>query len=158
MVVEQDEHNVVTRLFSLDESTVESANTLFFDGILSAEIISLKKSILQEMIPKIADDYQYVDFSTYNNSAIIVPQNKPLLIDFGTNIDNEINNKFANHISVLQLFNIFEIIAACTYFPLIVLGLSGSLTPDRCSPILLWENVDLVDKKATKFTKIRKIN
>jgi hypothetical protein len=157
-VVEQNEHNVITRLFSLDESAVESAQTLFFDGILSAEIISLKENILQEELTKIIENYQYIDFSTENKLEIILPTNKSLLIDFGTILNNEINAKIASHAFALQHFSIFEIIAACTYFPSIVLGLPASLTPTRCSQLLLWENVDLINKKVTKHTKIRKIN
>lgn len=157
-VVEQDDHNVITRLFSLDESAVESAQTLFFDGILSAEIISLKDNIPQEELTKIADNYQYIDFSIENKLEIIIPTNKPILIDFGTILNNEINAKIASHSFVLQHFSVFEIIAACTYFPSIVLDLPAQLTPARYSQLLLWENVDLINKKVTKHTKIRKIN
>ena len=42
MAVEQNGENAITRIFSLDDGIVETANTLFFDGILSAEIISVK--------------------------------------------------------------------------------------------------------------------
>ncbi len=157
-VVEQDEHNVITRLFSLDESAVDSAQTLFFDGILSAEIISLKANIPLVELSNIADNYQYLNFSIENKLQQILPTNKPILIDFGTILNNEINAKIASHAFAMQYFSIFEIIAACTYFPSIVLGLPASLTPTRCSQLLLWENVDLINKKVTNYTKIRKIN
>jgi len=42
MVVERDEQNLITDFYCLDNNSVESAQTLFFDGIISTEIISLK--------------------------------------------------------------------------------------------------------------------
>ncbi|NDP20995.1 MAG: hypothetical protein GZ091_07945 [Paludibacter sp.] len=42
-VIEQNEKNTITRIFSLDESVAESAQTSFFNGIISSEFISLKQ-------------------------------------------------------------------------------------------------------------------
>ena len=43
--MELDEQNVVRSIFSLDDGNVETAQTLFFDGILSQEIVSVKQHI-----------------------------------------------------------------------------------------------------------------
>ena len=46
MVVEIDELNALTRLVDLDTHNAEPANTLFYDGILSAGIISVNEVYL----------------------------------------------------------------------------------------------------------------
>ena len=39
MLVERDEQDKITGIKSLDEGLVETAQTLFFDGIISTEIV-----------------------------------------------------------------------------------------------------------------------
>lgn len=157
MAVEQDDENTVTRIFSLDDGIVESANTLFFDGILSAEIISLKQSGADSLSETLMDDYQYIDISVELPTQEITPTSKPLLLDFGTNSVLQINKLLAQLASVLSSYSIYEIIAACTYYPALALNKVGELCENRTTRLLLWENVDLVNKRITLQTRIREI-
>jgi len=49
-VVEQDENGYVIQFFDLQREQSETAQTLFFDGIISAEIISLKQYLSAKQI------------------------------------------------------------------------------------------------------------
>jgi hypothetical protein len=155
-VVEQNEQQTVTRLFSLDESPVESARTLFYDGILSAEIISVK-----EIIPDcqtLAGSYNYIDLSAGGAPKITITD-KPLVLDFSTahSVEN-INKLLMDHIQALSAFPIFDIIAACCYYPALIVGGTAPLEIYRQTKLLLWEGSDLVNKQLTKQTHIRIIS
>jgi hypothetical protein len=127
-VVEQDEQKIITRLFNLDENTVESAQTLFYDGIISAEIISVKEQASD--LDKLILAYNYVDLSTGIPTEIKSCE-KPLLLDFGTHSIQKINQLLAGVTPALAPFSIFEIIAACCYFPALVVGKVASLDRNR---------------------------
>lgn len=155
MAVEQNGENVITRVFSLDDGIVETANTLFFDGILSAEIISVKQSGANYLSEKLTNDYQYIDVSVELPTQEITPGTKPLLLDFGTDSVLQINKSLAQFAPMLSSFSIFEIIAACTFYPAITLNKNGELSPNRSTQLLLWEHADLVSKRITAHTCIR---
>jgi hypothetical protein len=157
MAVEQNDDNTVTRIFSLDDGIVESANTLFFDGILSAEIVSLKQSGATHLSEKLMVDYQYIDISEEIPTKEIAPGSKPLILDFGTDSPLQINESLAQLAPLLSTFSVFEIIAACTYYPALALNKTGELCENRTTQLLLWQNVDLVNKRITLQTRIRKI-
>jgi len=157
-VVEQDEQNRITRLFSLDGSPVESAQTLFFDGILSRGIVSLKENKFPGTVDQLLADYLYIDISTQLPVEKIRPNGKPLLLDFGTSSPDKINSQLEALAPALTTFSVFDIIAAGVYYPLILLGLQAELTVKCCTSVLIWENVDLVHMCITGKTRIRRIN
>jgi len=157
MAVEQNDENTITRIFSLDDGIVESANTLFFDGILSAEIVSIKQSGATHLSEKLFDDYQYIDISEELPTKEIAPVTKPLLLDFGTDSLLKINKLLAQLAPFISSFSIFEIIAACTYYPALALNKTGELCENHATRLLLWENVDLLNKRITKRTHIREM-
>lgn len=156
-VVEQDEQKNIIRFFSLDDNHVESAHTLFFDGIITGEIRSIKQHRTSEEINRIASDYQYLDVFDNLPDFEIAASNKPLMLDFGTNSIEEINRRLTGLIPVLGEFSIFEIIAACVYYPALVLGEPALLSLSAPVQLLLWEGLDLVNKKVTEHTRIRPI-
>jgi hypothetical protein len=143
------------RIFSLDDSAVESAQTLFFDGILSGEMFSIKEAVLPSDIPQLVTDFHYFDFSTQLPSRDIEWSEKSLIIDFGANSVSEINQKIASLSALLGAFSIFDIIAACCYYPALLLHQTAELTKNRCTKLVLWEGVDLIHKKCTESTCIR---
>jgi hypothetical protein len=157
MAVERNDDNTVTRIFSLDDGIVESANTLFFDGILSAKIVSLKQSGATLLNEKLMDDYQYIDILEKIPTKEIAPGSKPLILDFGTDSPLQINESLAQLAPLLSTFSVFEIIAACTYYPALALNKTGELCENRTTQLLLWENVDLVNKRITLQTRVREI-
>lgn len=153
-VVEQDEQAVVTQLFSLDNDRVESSHTLFFDGIISAEVISVKQHTNASDIIQLTSAYHYLDCSEEVPIQKIVPAEKPLLIDFGANSPTEINSLLKRIIPLLTAFSIYDLIASCTYYPALLLRQPAALTTNRCTQLLLWEGVDLVNKRITESTHI----
>lgn len=157
-VVEQDEQNRVNRLFCLDDYLVESEQTLFFDGILSRGIVSLKENRFPGTYDQLLADYQYIDFSTGLTLEKIMPTDKPLLLDFGTSSPDKINSQLEVLASALTLFSVFDIIAACVYYPLLILGEQAILSVNCCTGLLIWEQVDLLNKHVTANTRIRRIN
>ena len=157
MAVEQNDEDTITRIFSLDDGIVESANTLFFDGILSAEIVSLKQSGVTHLSEKVIGDYQYLDISDEIPTTEIDPGSKPLILDFGTYSFLQINKLLAQLAPLLSSFSIFEIIAACTFYPALALNKTGELCENRITRLLLWENVNLLNKKITAQTCIREM-
>ena len=156
--VEVDDQNVVRSIYSLDDGNVETSQTLFFDGILSLKIVSLKQHISKEDTYSLLQNYQYLDVSENISISKIVPTIKPLIIDFGTNLPNEINKLIPLLASVFTELSIFDIIAACTYYPSIILGRTAELTENCIAQLVLWENIDLIEKKLTINTSVRGIN
>ena len=154
MVVEQDEHNVVKRLFSLDDSSVESSQTLFFDGIISTDIVSLKQNLPSKAIAQLLENYNYIDLSTIMPTLPIIPLEKPLLLDFNSNNPKIINQLLPRLASIFAHFSIFEIIAACAYFPTLLMERPAKLTETYIGNLLLWEGADLPNKKITEKTQI----
>jgi hypothetical protein len=157
-VVEQDDHQVITRIFSLDDGNVESSQTLFFDGIVSAEIISLKQNVRVETLINLLKGYQYLDLSGDIPSCRIQKTDKPLVVDFGTNSTENINILLPLIVPVISEFSIFDIIAGCTYYPSLLLGRTAGLEVNMKMSLILWENIDLIKKEITFSTCIREMN
>jgi len=158
MVVEFDEQNTIKRLFSLDDGIVEPSHTLFFDGILSSGLISLRQNIQSKSLDFLVKEYNYFDLSENHYSNITILKDKPLILDFGITMPDKINSILPHLSEALSDFSIFEIIAACTYYPSKLLGMNAGLTENVFSRLILWENVDLINKKLTAGTHIREMN
>ena len=151
-VVEQNDNLVITQLIQLDQQVSETSNTLFFDGILSSSIISLKQNLPKDDLLKLTQDYQYIDVSNFKTPFKLVPSEKPLILDFCTNKVTEIN--FSKIAESLSDFSIFEIIAACVYYPAVLHQKPVALAENSMTEIILWQNVDLVNKQVTSLTKL----
>ena len=156
--MEQDDHQVITRLFCLDDGNVEASQTLFFDGIISAEIVSLKQNVRVESFQGHLKDFQYLDLSGDIPSFRIQKRDKPLVVDFGTNSPKIINILIHLLVPIISEFSIFDIIAGCTYYPSLLLGRTAGLDENMKIKLILWENVDLIKKVITSETCIREIN
>ncbi len=155
MAVELDEEHTVCQLFSLDAGNVESAQTLFFDGVLSIGILSITKNNPSANLIQLAENYNYINVTTLQPNRQIQATDKPLLLDFGSENTAEINQILPLLTSALVDFSVFDIIAACTYYPALFLVTSSTLAVNYKSKILLWENIDLITKKTTRHTRIR---
>ena len=154
-VVERDENQTITVIFSLIDKNVETAQTLFFDGVISAGIVSLKLKLNENQLIAIREKYNYVDFSI-KDSIVDLTSNKLLLIDFGTENLLEINNIF-QRVSYLSDFPLIDFIAACVYYPALLSGRIAVPDLNVQTELLLWEQVDLVNKFMKPETRIHKI-
>ncbi len=157
MLVERDEQDKITGIKSLDEGLVETAQTLFFDGIISTEIVSLKQYKSTEEIQVLCKQYNYYDLSAEFSDFSVGNSSKPLVCDFGTNSLDLINLKLKQLARANLAFSIFELIASCVYYPVLLLGGEAELKLNRRSKLLLWENTDLVNKTLTIGTKVREV-
>ena len=157
-VVELDDQHCIERIFSLDDANVESAETLFYDGILSSGIVSLKQNTSAENISKLINEYQYFDFSENIPLFNLKLTNKPLILDFGTNSTDRFNDLLPDLYRLLSGLSIFDIIAACTYNPYVISGYKTGLSEGFKTGLILWENTDLVHRKLTETTKIRELS
>jgi len=157
-VVEQDEQHIITGFSSLEDGNVETAQTLFFDGILSSEIVSVKQNLPAKDRSNLSKKYQYYDFSESLPSFEIKQTNKPLIMDTGANSPDKVNILLPHLFRALTDFSIFDIIAAFTYYPSLLLGERAGLTENYSTRLLLWENVDLAEKKLSNNTFVREIN
>jgi hypothetical protein len=153
-VVEQNKKKIISNLINLDNQLVETSNTQFLDGILSTEIISLKQILSDDELLKISENFQYIDIQNDTINEKFIPSENPLILDFGTNEVNEINPILSKIAGSLANFTIFEIIAACVYFPSIILGKPALLDENPKTDLILWENIDLVNKKITNLSKL----
>ncbi len=157
-VVEIDNQDYISQIFCLDNTNAESYQTLFFNGILSAGIISIKQNILPANYEKLFLDYNYFYISDDISIDEIKPTDKPLVLDFGTDSTDKINHLLSGLAPALNSFSIFEIIAACSFYPAIILGQMAELKENRQTKLLLWENVDLINKSLIPSSSIRKMN
>jgi hypothetical protein len=155
-VVELNDSKIITRIFSLDEGNSEPAQTLFFDGILSSEIVSLKQNAVQ-FISGVLKESMYLDLSIGLYSDLKRQNNKQLIIDFGTSSPEIINNLLPHVVPFLKEFSILEIIAAATYYPSILLDRPAGLKENFNTGIILWQNVDMTKMSLLFNTHIRDI-
>lgn len=153
-VIELDDQNTVNQLFCLDEHPVESAHTLFYDGIISSEIISVKMTLTNP--EEVKKNYLYVDVSDELPGRIPASE-KPLLLDFGTNGIETINKKAAQLSGLLHAFSLNEIIAACCYYPALATGQSAGLQCGKQTKLVLWGGTDLVNRKFTERTQLKEL-
>ena len=156
-VVEQDDTKVLISLFGLESQQVESAHTLFYDGIISMPVVSLKQHISSITVAGLVANYQYFDLTTTPLLGLITPSNKPLVLDFGTTDRTDFNRLLQLSYPLLRAFSIFEIIAACVYYPALLMGLHCSMEEGVSTELILWQGVDLVNKKLTQTTAILEI-
>lgn len=153
-VVEQNDNHVITQIIQLDNQVAETSDTLFFDGILSSSVISLKQHLPEDDLLKLTQDYQYINVGNFKTPIKLIPSEKPLILDFGTSEVTEINLILLKIAGSLSNFTIFEIIAACVYYPAMLLGKPTEMAVNSKSDLILWQNIDLVNKKITDLSKL----
>ena len=158
MVVELNNQNMIESIFSLDKGNVETADTLFYDGILSSGIVSLKLNIAVESLSDLITGYQYFDFSESHSTFDVLLTDKPLILDFGTSIPDKINALLPRLAQELPYLSVFDIIAASTFYPSLLTGQTSGLKEKQHTDLILWENVNLTEKRLTANTRIRKMN
>lgn len=156
-VVEQDLHSYITRIFSLDDGLVESAHTLFFDGVLSAQIRSLKLLLSPTDIDRVKADFQYVDLSDDCDFVLNLNLDKKLILDFGTCEPSVINIKLKYYAQQLSQLSLTDVLSACTYYPALILGETSEIIENQCTKLIIWDGFDLVNKKFTNRTFVRSL-
>lgn len=152
--IEISDENIVTKIFALQDMPVESAHTLFYDGLISAAPVSLKLANIQP--DKLSENWLYVDLSQ-TDCSIPAELDKTLLLDFASNNIDDINNIIKQRYSILKMLSIYDIINACVYNAAIITGQNKKLTIQHHANPILWQDIDLVNKTITSKTNIRTI-
>ncbi|MDO9154186.1 MAG: hypothetical protein Q7U47_10905 [Paludibacter sp.] len=137
-VVEQDSNNRITNLIALGNQLAETSHTLFYDGIISSEIMSVKFNIGSND-ENFLNDYQHINLQLNTSDKLFKPESKPLLLDFESNDLSIINAILKEKYYLLSNFNVFEIIAGCTYYPNYILNLSKEIKLFSKTNLLLWK-------------------
>lgn len=154
-VIEQDDNYIITRIINLDFTNSELEQTLFLNGIISSEIISLKESVSVDELEKIKNMYQYLDLSTSVPTEIIMPTNRKLVLDFRNASEQTISSKLQFSAHVLYKFSIFDIISACTWLPSLLSNQNPKLEVNTHTRLLHWGNIDFSKRILTNSLTVR---
>ena len=154
-VVEQNDDNVITDIIDLSTRQSETAHTVFYDGVISGEIISLKECLSDDQLVEITKGMVYLDLSKWNNSSFVFERDSDLVVDFGSNNIDEINKMLKENFDTLSAITVFELINACSYLPQRLLGLSKNIEVSHQTDLVLWQGVNLVSHALTPQTSVR---
>lgn len=153
--IELSDEKIVTKIIDLQKQTVESANTLFFDGIITASPVSLKQRNINTK--QLSENWLYADLSK-ESMFDFTNISKPVILDFGSSDVSDISQIIREKHYLLEKFSIFEIFDACIYNPAKITGLNKTITTELHEVPVIWQNLDLVGKTLTKKTNIRTID
>lgn len=154
-VVEQNDDNVITDIIDLSTRQSETAHTVFYDGVISGEIISLKQYLSNDQLLEITKGIVYLDLSEINKTPFVFDKSSGFIVDFGTNNFSEINKLLKENFDVLSVITVFELINACSYLPQRLLGLSKNIAISNQTDLVLWQGVNLVSRALTPQTTVR---
>ena len=155
-VVERNKDQCITAIFSLTNNQAESANTLFYNGLISTKVVSLKLKLTIEELIKIRNEYNYIDCTIVNPDIKLLP-NKRLIVDFGTEEPEEINFLLQKKYKSFECISLFNFISATVYYPSLLTHLNTGLELNKTADLILWEPVDFANKHLKSNTRIRKI-
>ena len=151
-VLEQDENAVLTQIIDLQTQQSETHQTLFYDGIITNGIVSLKVELSNNELNIIKSSYNYFEFS--EPIQFEFNTKKPLLIDFGTSDTATINQLINKHYNLFEGFNIFKILTACCFQPLQILKRPELIELKHKPNLLIWKGLNLIDKQITSITTV----
>lgn len=154
-VVEQNDDNVITDIIDLSTRQSETAHTVFYDGVISGEIISLKQYLSNDQLLEITKGIVCLDLSEINKTPFVFDKSSGFIVDFGTNNFSEINKLLKENFDVLSVITVFELINACSYLPQRLLGLSKNIAISNQTDLVLWQGVNLVSRALTPQTTVR---
>lgn len=154
-VVEQNDDNVITDIIDLSTRQSETAHTVFYDGVISGEIISLKQYLSNDQLLEITKGIVYLDLAEINKTPFVFDRSSDFVFDFGTNNIDKINKLLRENFDVLSALTIFELINACSYLPQRLLGLSKNIAISNQTNLVLWEGVNLLSHALTPVTSVR---
>ena len=154
-VLEQDENGVLTQIIDLNTQQSETHHTLFYDGIISNGMISLKMELTDKELRSVKSSYNYFDFSEPINFNLDIQ--KPLLIDFGTSDINTINRLIKKHYEQFVGIIIFEFLTACCFLPLQILKRPEFIELNHKPNLMIWRGLNLIDKQISSITTVENL-
>lgn len=154
-VLELDKHGVLTQVIDLQNQQSETHQTLFYDGIISNEIVSLKMELTDKELRNLKLNYNYFDFS--EPISFTLDRQKPLLIDFGKVDTTSINQLLRIHYKLFIGINIFEFLTACCFLPLQILNRAEFIEINHKPNLLIWKGLNLIEKRITPITTVENL-
>jgi len=146
-VIELKSEGVVNQLIDIEKQIAEPAQTLYYNGIISAEIVSLRSHFSQNEINELSLTYNYINISNLSTESCVELNENPLVIDFETNNLKEISQIINNRKNVFSKLNVFQLISACTYYPIQILDLQKQIRVSNRPELVLWNVIDLINKR-----------
>jgi|GEM_PF-4847375 len=154
--VEISVDNKLIRVIDLTQEIAEPCRTLFYNGIISASILSVSQQIKKKFIS--TEQFNYIDLK-YNHelSPERLNPDLPFIFDFGTENPDEINKMMPELFRFSGILTLSRIVEGCVYNPRGFLGALHDGIFSGCSDLILWENNYLADNKMSEKCCIRKI-
>ena len=149
------ENGLVVGIISLDNTSVETAHTLFVDGMITPGLISIKENTVESSKVPDLTNFNYIDLSDGTGLPEVINTDLPLIFDFGTSnlpLVNKIIGKLAD-----SGFSLPDLVNACIFHPSKVLGISSDIRVGHKTNLIHWRNVDLVNRKLTSLTRLEKL-
>lgn len=154
-VLELDEHGVLTQVIDLQNQQSETHQTLFYDGIISNGIVSLKMELTDNELNNIKSTFNFFDFSVpihFDSNS-----EKPLLVDFGTNDIKIFNQLLRIHYKLFIGMDFFEFLTACCFLPLQILNRAEFIEINHKPNLLIWKRLNLIEKRITPITTVENL-
>lgn len=154
-VIELNDEGLITNIFDLQTQQTETANTLFYNGIISTQIISLKQNLSESDFNKMVSNIQYINLTTKNIKPDHITND--MIVDFGTDNITEINKLLKDNFNLISILKINELINSCCYLPQQFIKPSAKIQISNQVQLLLWEGFNLATQQINSTIRISKI-
>lgn len=151
-VIELDNNGCFSRFISLDDASVEPAQTLFLDGIITPAFVSIKEICPQGTICPDLSEYCYVEMNVMTKLPETELAGLPFIFDFGSSDVESFNQQTG--IDILSDLPLCEIINACIFRPARALSINTDICKSGTAKLIHWQNVDIVNRKITPQTRL----
>jgi len=125
----------------------EKANTLFYDGVISPPIVSL---VACDVDYPLSNSFTYIDLIAC--SSVVLDSARKYIFYIRTQDPVQLANYLYENSQLFSFLSISQLIAAFTTNPAQVSNTISS------SKRLLWQGLNLIDKRITPITKISVID
>ncbi|MBP1637289.1 MAG: hypothetical protein H6Q18_78 [Bacteroidetes bacterium] len=151
-VIELDNQSCVSCLIPLSFVSVEPEATIFIDGVITPCPVSIHEKTASLLKKPDLSGYNYIVVSNDSSLPDNLPSGLPLILDFGSSDVRLISKYLAKcagwNLSLSEFFN------ACIFNPAKVLNINADIRTGVKVNLIHWQNVDVVSKKLTTFTKL----
>lgn len=146
-VVTYDSSNHSIEYAGIFDGVHEKANTIFYDGVISPPIVSLLACGFE---CRVSDKFTYVDLVACPHPLLAPAQT--YIFDIRTQDPVELSHYLSENFHLFTHLSISQLVAAFTSYPAQV------YQPASTSTRLLWQHLNLIDKRITPITKISVID
>jgi len=153
-MIEIEDNKQIVQLADLNSRSAETAGTVFLNGIIAPEVVSLSlKNIPDEKVLTAG----YGLFRAVNGRIVELFRGltDKFIIDFGTEDVNEITALIQSNNMIIREISLEHLIHACTYAPASFLQNDVIIKSGALTGLSVWENVDFKNHLLTVNTQVR---